>query len=284
MPIKSSGFLSAIRRMLWFYRLARDTSKPTTKGKNMKYIIGNWKMHGSRDLAWKLTLDLHQYVAAEGRKNAKMVLCPPFPYLPLMQDFLQRHQSPIGLGAQDCHAQASGAFTGNISAPMLADIGCAYVILGHSERRQYHAETDPQIAAKIQAAQGSGLVAVLCIGETLAERQAGETNNALARQLDGCLSPLPQAAKLIVAYEPVWAIGTGLNAAAGDIEAAHLHIRQELGRHFGPGGSAIQIIYGGSVKPNNALATLATPGVDGVLVGGASLQFADFRDIYAACA
>jgi triosephosphate isomerase len=250
----------------------------------MKYIIGNWKMNGSRDLAWKLTLDLHQYVAAEGRGDAKMVLCPPFPYLPLMQDFLSRHQSAIGLGAQDCHAQASGAFTGNISAPMLADIGCGYVILGHSERRQYHAETDAQIALKVKAAQGAGLIAVLCIGETMAERQGAQTNAVLSQQLNGCLSPLPDATKLIVAYEPVWAIGTGLNANAEDIESAHHHIRQELVRHFGPGGGKIPVVYGGSVKPNNAAATLATPGVDGVLVGGASLQFADFRDIYAACA
>jgi triosephosphate isomerase (TIM) len=249
----------------------------------MKYIIGNWKMHGSRDMAWKLGLDLHQFLTAQGRADAAdaiMVICPPFPYLPLIQDFLSRHQSPLGLGAQDCHGKTQGAFTGDISAAMLADIGCAYVILGHSERRQYHAETDTQIAEKIQTAQAAGLTAILCIGETMAERQAGQTENVLSLQLNGCLAPLPDAAKLIIAYEPVWAIGTGLNANADDIQAAHRHIRQELMRHFGPGGGKIPVVYGGSVKPSNAKATLATPGVDGALIGGASLTFQDFRDIY----
>lgn len=246
----------------------------------MKYIIGNWKMHGSRDLAWKLGLDLHQHVAANTKSDVTMVLCPPFLYVPLLQDFLARHQSPIGLGAQDCHAETTGAFTGNVSAPMLADIGCGFVIVGHSERRQQYAETDALIAKKIHAAQVAGLVPVLCIGETLTERQAGTTNAVLSQQLAGCLTPLPDAARLIVAYEPVWAIGTGLNASTDEIALAHTHIRHELGRHLGTPGQKIAILYGGSVKPNNAAATLATPGVDGVLVGGASLQFADFRDIY----
>ena len=247
-----------------------------------KYIIGNWKMNGSRDMAWKMGLDLHQFLASNGRAGVKMAICPPFLYLPLLSDFLLRHESALGLGGQDCHAAESGAFTGNVSAAMLRDAGCQYAIVGHSERRQYHGETDDMIGKKVLAAQKSGLIAILCIGETLAEKEAGQTLSVLSAQLRGCLQTGITVAGLIVAYEPVWAIGTGRNATNDDIVGAHRHIRAELAQILGAGGNEVAILYGGSVKASNAKEILSAPGVDGVLVGGASLKFDEFSTIYSA--
>ncbi len=247
-----------------------------------KYIVGNWKMNGSRDMAWKLGLDLHQFLAAEAGA-AKMIVCPPFPYLALMADFLERAGSNLALGGQDCHYNAaSGAFTGDVSAEMLCDLGCEYVIVGHSERRQYHKESDDLIGQKALAAQKSMLTPILCIGETQAQKQTGSTNAVLSEQLGGCLIGGIDASKLIVAYEPVWAIGTGLNAASADIESAHSHIRQELKSILGAPGESISILYGGSVKSSNAAEILSADGVDGVLVGGASLKTDEFTAIYRA--
>lgn len=233
-------------------------------------------------MAWKLSLDLHQFLAANTNVQAKMVICPPFPYLPVTHDFLARHDSKLGLGGQDCSDKESGAFTGDISATMLHDAGCEYVIVGHSERRQYHQEADSLIAQKIVAGQKSGLNVVLCIGETKDQREAGKTMAILSTQLKGCLIAGIDSKKLIVAYEPVWAIGTGLNATGDDIVTAHAHIKKELTSILGQGGQAIAILYGGSVKASNAKEILSAPGVDGVLVGGASLKADEFTAIYQA--
>ncbi len=239
-------------------------------------------MNGSKDMAWKLTLDLHQFLAGPGgKKGVKMVVCPPFPYLVAAHDFLSRHDSALDLGGQDCSANESGAFTGDISPLMLKDAGCGYVILGHSERRQHHAETDAQIGKKILAAQKSGLMAVLCVGETKNQRESGQALAVLSQQLKDCLATGVDFNRLIVAYEPVWAIGTGLNASVEDIKNAHAHIRAELSAIGGDSGGLAAILYGGSVKAANAAETLSTPGVDGVLVGGASLNADEFSRIYA---
>lgn len=233
-------------------------------------------------MAWKLSLDLHQFLAANGNAKTKMVICPPFPYLPVTHDFLARHDSQLALGGQDCSNQDSGAFTGDIAASMLRDAGCGYVILGHSERRQYHAEPDSLIAQKITAAQKSGLIAVLCIGETKEQREDAKTMAILSLQLKGCLTGGINPKQLVVAYEPVWAIGTGLNATNEDIVTAHAHIRKELKSILGADGEGVAILYGGSVKSSNAKEILAAPGVDGVLVGGASLKADEFTAIYKA--
>ncbi len=233
-------------------------------------------------MAWKLSLDLHQFLASNSGAKTKMVICPPFPYLSVTHDFLSRHDSQLGLGGQDCSDKESGAFTGDISASMLRDAGCGYVIIGHSERRQYHKEPDALIAQKIIAAQKAGLIAVLCIGETKEQREAGKTMAVLSTQLKGCLIAGIDPKNLIVAYEPVWAIGTGLNATNEDIVTAHAHIKKELGSILGQAGGSIAILYGGSVKASNANDVLSAPGVDGVLVGGASLKADEFTAIYQA--
>ncbi|MGE0251529.1 MAG: triose-phosphate isomerase [Dongiaceae bacterium] len=231
-------------------------------------LIANWKMNGSKAGVLAYAAELLNFMAAEG-KSHQMVICPPFPYLDIVAENLDG--SAVQLGAQDCHTQEKGAFTGDISAPMLADMGCKYVIVGHSERRQYHGESDDLIAQKLQSAQKAGLIPILCIGETGEERKANKTLSVLSRQLKIA------AGDLVIAYEPVWAIGTGLTPSAAEIEAAHRHIRQELKTNKAP------ILYGGSVKPENAQEIFAIPGVDGALVGGASLKAADFMALYRAC-
>jgi triosephosphate isomerase len=184
------------------------------------------------------------------------------------------------MGGQDCHFEKHGAFTGDISAPMLVEAGCKYAILGHSERRQYHQELDALIQKKINAAHNAGLIAILCIGETLQQREQNETMKILSSQLAQALPKTATAQNTIVAYEPVWAIGTGKNAQSADIAAAHGHIRNELKKNLGDRGGDISILYGGSVKGANAEEILRTDDVDGALVGGASLIVDDFWKIY----
>lgn len=215
----------------------------------MQWIFGNWKMNGDAALSKAL-------VAASMGAKHKVVLCPPFTLLHTIQG--------VTLGAQDCSAAAEGAFTGDISAKMLRAAGCEWVILGHSERRQHHAETDALIAKKLEQALAAGLNVVLCVGETEAERKAGQEQAVVSKQLSILASHKPQATNhCLVAYEPVWAIGSGLVPTAEQITTMHRHIAKQTG---------LPVLYGGSVKPENAAEIVALEGVSGILVGGASLQ------------
>jgi triosephosphate isomerase len=236
-------------------------------------IAGNWKMNGTLALARELATG----VAAGAAPAADLLVCPPFLHLPAVAEALAG--SAVALGAQDCHAEAKGAHTGDVSAPMLADLGARFVILGHSERRADHNESDAAVLAKAQAALGAGLTPVVCVGESESQRLAGEAEAVVAGQLTGSLPEGFAAAGGVVAYEPVWAIGTGRTPTEADIAAMHARIRQELEGRFGEAGGKLRILYGGSVKPGNAKAILALPHVDGALVGGASLVPADFLGI-----
>ncbi|MBI0435537.1 triose-phosphate isomerase [Roseomonas sp. KE0001] len=236
-------------------------------------IAGNWKMHGTLAEATALA----RGVAAGPAAGADLLVCPPFPHLAAVSEALRG--SHVALGAQDCHADAKGAHTGDVSAPMLKDVGARFVILGHSERRADHGESDAVVKAKAEAALAEGLVPVVCVGESEAQRLAGEAEAVVAGQLAGSLPAGFAAAGGVVAYEPVWAIGTGRTPTEADIAAMHARIRAELERSFGEAGAALRILYGGSVKPGNAQAILALPHVDGALVGGASLKAEDFLGI-----
>jgi triosephosphate isomerase len=209
------------------------------------------------------------------------MICPP---TTLLAAFAARAQgSEVVIGGQDCHAEPSGAFTGDISAEMLADAGARAVILGHSERRTYHQESDEQVRAKVLAARRAGLTAILCIGETKGERDAGATLARIERQLKGSLPDGFESGNLTIAYEPVWAIGTGLTPTPADVAQVHGFIRKQLVARDKRAGPEIRILYGGSVKPSNAKELLSVENVDGALVGGASLKAEDFLGIAAAC-
>ena len=211
---------------------------------------------------------------------AEIAVCVPATLLTAAADLLRG--SPILAGGQDCHPKRQGAHTGDISAEMLADCGARVVIVGHSERRADHGESDALVRAKAEAAWRAGLTAILCIGETLSERQSGKAREVAARQLAGSVPEGADEHNLVIAYEPVWAIGTGLTASLDDIAEMHTHIRSELVARFGQKAEAIGVLYGGSVKPDNAGEILRLPQVDGALVGGASLKAADFLAIIAA--
>lgn len=239
-------------------------------------IAGNWKMVG-------LPADLKSFADAmrawSGGSRGGLLICPP---ATLLAAAVQAFDGlPIAVGGQDCHAKASGAHTGDIAAPMIAAAGGTFVIVGHSERRADHGETDAQVKAKAEAALAAGLTPIICIGESLAQRQAGETLAVVETSLRGSL-PSGDLARVVVAYEPVWAIGTGLTANADQIAEVHAHLRKVLLSIDGT-GAAVKLLYGGSVKPGNAAEILATPDVNGVLVGGASLVAADFQAIASAC-
>ena len=237
-------------------------------------IAGNWKMNLDRETATGLARELAGAVAAAAA--FEMAVCPPAPYLIPVADAIAG--SPVGLGAQDCHAAANGAHTGDVAAPMLTDVGCTYVIVGHSERRADHGETDAVVRAKAEAARSVGLVPIVCVGETEAQRDAGETLDVVGRQVAGSIPDGLDGTTLVVAYEPVWAIGTGRTPTVDDVAAVHAHIRAALaGKSADAAG--IRILYGGSVKPSNASELLAVANVDGALVGGASLKAADFLAI-----
>jgi triosephosphate isomerase len=240
-------------------------------------VAGNWKMNGSRAMAAQLIADLK---AQSSGLNADLLVCPPFPYLIHAHEFLTG--STIALGAQDCAPQESGAHTGDVAAMMLKDCGARYVILGHSERRTDHGESSAEVAAKAKAAQAAGLIAIICVGETDHQRVAGDTLKVVESQIVNSIPQGSSPANLVVAYEPVWAIGTGKTPTAGDVEVVHAHIRKLLisGQKDGQG---VKILYGGSVKPANAAELMAVPEVNGALVGGASLKAADFLGIAAAC-
>ncbi len=241
----------------------------------MRHLIaGNWKMNG-------LAASLQEAVqvakgAKEGEGKVDVMLCPPATLIAQMRwatkDF------PLLIGGQDCHAKPSGAHTGDISAEMLKDAGATAVIVGHSERRTDHGETDGIVRAKAEAARRAGLLAIVCIGETEAERDSGKTLDIVSRQLAASV-PDGNPADIVIAYEPVWAIGTGRTPSEADIGEVHAHIRAGLRARFGASGDSVRILYGGSMKPENAAAILKVPEVNGGLIGGASLKAADFLAI-----
>ncbi len=242
-------------------------------------IAGNWKMYLTTADAVALVKQL-QSLLEEHDDEAEVVVCPPFTALPAVAGALKG--SRIGLGAQNMHWEKEGAFTGEVSPVMLKDVGCRYVILGHSERRQYFGEADPQVNRKLKAALECRVTPILCIGETLAEREEGLTLQVVGGQLKGGLSGVSAQAgeRVAVAYEPVWAIGTGRTATPEQAEEVHAFIRKRLTEHWGETAAAkIRILYGGSVKPDNIDALMAEPEIDGALVGGASLKADTFARI-----
>ncbi|MTD93370.1 triose-phosphate isomerase [Hyphomicrobium sp. xq] len=240
-------------------------------------VAGNWKMNG---LAAQLAeAQAVRDAIAKAAPKADVMLCPPATLLAQMAWTVKG--SNVLLGGQDCHAEAAGAFTGDISAEMLADAGARAVIVGHSERRALHGELDRQVRAKAAAAHRAGLAAIVCVGETAGERAAGLTEEVVRRQLAGSLPDAATAANTVVAYEPVWAIGTGLTPTVADVARVHAAIRAALTDRFGGEGRGMRILYGGSVKPSNAKELLAINDVNGALVGGASLKAADFLGILA---
>ncbi|WP_199231253.1 triose-phosphate isomerase [Falsiroseomonas bella] len=239
-------------------------------------IAGNWKMHGTLAEAAALAGAVRD---GAGGLPADLLVCPTF--LHVAQVAATLAGSAVAVGGQDCHPAAKGAHTGDVAAPMLKDAGAGFVILGHSERRTDHAETDAAVRAKAEAAAAAGLVPIVCVGETEAERLAGRAEAVVERQL---AESLPDGFAGIIAYEPVWAIGTGRTPTEADIAAIHGTIRARLAARFGAAGQGMRILYGGSMKPGNAKAILALPNVDGGLVGGASLVAEDFLAIARAAA
>ena len=241
-----------------------------------KLAAGNWKMNGTvADLD-----EVRALIAAHPAPSCEMLLCPPATLISRMAEVARG--TALMVGGQDCHAKASGPHTGDLSAAMLRDAGATHVILGHSERRTDHGETDAQIRAKAEAALAQGLIAIVCIGETEAERDAGQTLGVIGRQLDGSIPGSATAATLVVAYEPVWAIGTGRTPTLAEIGEVHTFLRSRLRGLIGAEADGLRLLYGGSVKPSNAAEIFAIPHVDGALVGGASLKAADFGAIVAA--
>ncbi|MGY6632190.1 MAG: triose-phosphate isomerase [Alkalilacustris sp.] len=241
-----------------------------------KLAAGNWKMHGlAADLA-----EARALAAAHPAPRCEVLICPPATLLARAAEALAG--TAVQLGGQDCHAAEGGAHTGDVSAAMLVDAGAGHVIVGHSERRADHGEDDTAVAAKATAAQAAGLVAILCLGETEAQRDAGETLTVVSQQLSAGLPRGASAANTVIAYEPVWAIGTGRTPTLEQIAEVHAALRTRLLHLLGKDGGAVRLLYGGSVKPANAAEIFAVPEVDGALVGGASLKAADFGAIVAA--
>ena len=241
------------------------------------YIVGNWKMHGTRAmLAEARAIDR----AAERLLKAEVALAPPATLI----SAIRKEAGLIGVGAQDCHAAEGGAHTGDISAAMLKDAGAGFVIVGHSERRADHGESDAVVKAKAQAVLAVGMSVIVCVGETEQQRDAGEAEEVVASQMEGSLPEGNVAEKVTLAYEPVWAIGTGRTPTVDDVGAMHRAIRAKLRDIYGEAGGAVRILYGGSVKPDNAAELLAADDVGGALVGGASLTAESFLGIIAAAA
>lgn len=245
-----------------------------------KLIAGNWKMNGS--LAANAVL-LTGIRSGLGEARCDVAVCVPAPYLAQCRDALGG--SPVRWGAQDLSVHESGAYTGEVSAAMLMDFGSRYVIVGHSERRSYHGETDPLVADKALRALAAGLVPIACVGETLEEREAGQTEAIVSRQLNALLSVLSteQCSRIVVAYEPVWAIGTGKTATPEMAQEVHGLLRRQLKAKSLAAADTVAILYGGSMKPDNAAQLLAMPDIDGGLIGGASLKASDFLSIIRAC-
>jgi len=243
-----------------------------------KLAAGNWKMNGTT----AALAEVSALLAAHPAPACEMLLCPPATLIAQMA--AAARGSVLRVGGQDCHARAAGAHTGDISAPMLVDAGASHVILGHSERRADHFESDAMVRAKAEAALTAGLVAVICVGESEAQHDAGQTLAVIGAQLAGSVPDAASAANLVIAYEPIWAIGSGRTPTLAEIEQVHGAIRARLTARFGTAATAIRLLYGGSVKPSNAAEIFAVPEVNGALVGGASLKAADFGAIVAALA
>jgi triosephosphate isomerase (TIM) len=242
-------------------------------------IAGNWKMNGLKASLAEFEAMIAGAGALAGK--ADLLICPP---ATLVAAFAAKALgSKLAVGAQDCHAKASGAHTGDLSAEMLADAGASAIIVGHSERRADHGETDAVVRQKAEAVWRAGLTAIVCVGETQKQRDAGQTLEVCGTQLAGSLPDGSTAANLVVAYEPVWAIGTGLTPTPKDVEQVHRYIREALTKRFGAAGGKMRILYGGSVKPSNAKELMAVSDVNGALVGGASLKAADFLGIAEGC-
>ena len=239
-------------------------------------IAGNWKMNGLRADALALAKGVADGVKQAGWTDREVLVCPPATFILAVAEAVKA--SGVLVGGQNCHAKPSGAHTGEIAAEMLRDCGASHVIVGHSERRADCGETDAIVRAKAEAGWRAGLLPIVCIGETLAEREAGRTFDVLARQLKGSVPAGATAAKLVVAYEPVWAIGTGKTPTTPEVAAAHAHIRKVLGGLMGE-AAGVRLLYGGSVKDSNAAELLAAGDVDGALVGGASLKAGEFLAI-----
>jgi triosephosphate isomerase len=244
-------------------------------------VAGNWKMNGLSASLGEARRVQERLAEAAFAPDVDVLICPPATLVaPLAA---QAAGSRLQVGAQDCHWEARGAHTGDIAAEMLKDAGARAVILGHSERRADHGESSSDVRRKVAAAHRASLAAIVCLGETAGERKAGLTLTVVDRQLGASLPEATTAADTVIAYEPVWAIGTGLTPSKGDVAEVHGFLREALARRLGPGGAAVRILYGGSVKPDNARELMAVPNVNGALVGGASLEADDFLAIVAAC-
>ncbi len=246
-----------------------------------KIVAGNWKLHGSRAFAREL---LDAIVAEPEIEGVELVVLPPLPFI---GELASRYSRPaLRFGAQDLDVHVQGAYTGEVSGSMLADVGCSYVLVGHSERREYHGESSELVAEKFVAAKKAGLIPILCVGETLHQREAGHTEWAIQKQLDPVLAAAGNQAfdQALLAYEPVWAIGTGRTASPEEAQAVHAFIRSELTARDANIARLLPILYGGSVKPANAADLFAQPDVDGGLIGGASLAARDFLAIAQAVA
>ena len=243
------------------------------------FVAGNWKMNKSVAESLALVRELRGALAVV-RDRVEVAIAPPFTALQAVGKALE--DSNLQLAAQHCHFEAAGAFTGEVAAPMLKELGCSWVILGHSERRQYFGETDEGVNKRVGAVLKAGMLPIICVGETLAEREGGKTLEVVSRQVKGCLHGFTatEGAKFVLAYEPVWAIGTGKTATSAQAQAVHAHLRGLLEELWGAGpAEQVRIQYGGSVKADNAAELLSQPDIDGALVGGASLKVADFAAI-----
>ena len=243
-------------------------------------VAGNWKMNGMRESLDQIKA-IAQGLGPDIADKIDALICPPATLLYVATALCE--DSPLAIGAQDCHTKQSGAFTGDISASMIADCFGSHVLVGHSERRTLHGETSEAVRAKAEAAKEAGLVRIICIGETEAERKAGATLDVLGHQLAGSVPDGASAKDTVIAYEPVWAIGTGLTPTVADVAEAHGFIRSEMEERLASEGASMRLLYGGSVKPDNATELLGVPNVDGALIGGASLKAGDFLAICKAC-
>jgi triosephosphate isomerase (TIM) len=243
-------------------------------------VAGNWKMNGT--MAMLKEPRLLAAMLKDVKLKCDVMVCPPAILTRRVKGIVKG--SKIKVGGQDCHWDASGAHTGDVSADMLKEAGCSAVIVGHSERRTNHGETDAVVAKKAKGAMRAGLTAIVCIGETLDERKGGKTLDVVSRQLKGSIPEGATAASMVIAYEPVWAIGTGLTPTTAEVAEVHAHIRAELAKIAGEEGAKVRILYGGSVKPSNAVELMSVANVNGALVGGASLKAADFIGIIKAYA
>jgi triosephosphate isomerase (TIM) len=245
-------------------------------------IAGNWKMNGLRETAMPLAGELATKMNSAAPSSFDLLVCPPATMIDAVVDVA--YESNLAVGGQDCHMAESGAHTGDISAQMLQDLGCSYAIVGHSERRADHGEMDDVVRAKAEAAQAAGLIAIVCVGETEAERDKGITIDVVAAQIAGSVPPASTSENTVVAYEPVWAIGTGRTPTSDEVQEVHAMMRAKITELLGADqADKIRLLYGGSVKPSNAVELMGLADVDGALVGGASLSNEDFWTIAESC-